>query len=137
MSDAIAGMGTQFLREDDTSSGVFNAIAEITGFEGPTMTRSVIDVTNLDSTYREFIGGFRDGGPVTLSMNFTRDTYEQMRLDFMDDDSKNYQVILPDADETMLGFAAFVTDLGLSVPTDDKITADVTLKVTGEVELTS
>jgi predicted secreted protein len=139
MSDAIAGVGTVFNRENDGSSGVFTAIAEINSITGPGMTRDFIDVTSLDSTggYREFIGGFRDGGQVTLNMNFTRDGYEQMRLDFTDDDSVNYQIILPDTSNTTLDFAAFVTDLPLSITPDDKVTVDVTLKVTGEVTLTS
>ena len=34
----------------------------------------MIDVTSLDSCngYREFIGGFRDGGTITMRMNFDR-----------------------------------------------------------------
>ena len=139
MTDAIAGVGTAFNRERDTSSDVFDAIAEVNSITGPGMTRAFIDVTSLDSTggYREFIGGFRDGGQVTLNMNFTRDGYEQMRLDFTDDDSVNYQIVLPDTGATTLDFAAFVTDLPMSVTPDDKVTIDVTLKITGEVTLTS
>jgi len=139
MSDAIAGVGTLFNRENDASSGVYTAIAEINSITGPSMSRSSIDVTSLDSTggYRQFISGFRDAGEVVLSMNFTRDTYEQMRLDFADDDSHNYQIVLPDTGATTLDFAAFVMNLPLSIPFDDKITVDVTLKITGPVDLTS
>lgn len=139
MSDAIAGVGTSFKRESDSSSGVFNAIAEVNSITGPGMTRDFIDVTNLDSTggYREFIGGFRDGGNVTLNMNFTIDGYNQMKDDFEDDDSHNYQIVLPDTEATTLEFAAFVTDLPLSVTPDDKVTIDVTFKVTGQVTLTT
>ena len=139
MSDAVAGVGTAFKRENDGSSGVFTAIAEINSITGPGMARDFIDVTNLDSTggYREFIGGFRDGGNVTLNMNFTIDGYNQMKDDFENDDSINYQIVLPDTGATTLEFAAFVTDLPLSVTPDDKITIDVTLKVTGQVTLTT
>ena len=109
MSDAIAGVGTSFERGDGASSESFTAIAEINSITGPGMTRAFIDVTSLDSIggYREFIGGFRDGGTVKLNMNFTRDGYEQMRLDFVSDDSVNYQIVLPDSGNTTLGFAAF------------------------------
>ena len=139
MSDAIAGVGTAFKRESDESSGVFNPIAEINSITGPGMTRDFIDVTNLDSTggYREFIGGFRDGGNVTLNMNFTIGGYNQMKDDYEDDDLHNYQIVMPDTGETTLEFAAFVTDLPLSVTADDKVTIDVTLKVTGQVSLTT
>lgn len=139
MSDAIAGVGTAFKRGDGASAETFTAIAEVNSITGPTMTREFIDVTSLDSTagYREFITGFRDAGQVTLNMNFTRDGFEQMRLDFVDDNSHNYQIVLPDASTTTLDFAGFVTDLPVSVPTDDKVTVDVTIKITGEVTLTS
>jgi len=139
MSDAVAGVGSQFKRESDESSGVFAAIAEINSITGPGMTRDTIDVTSLDSTggYREFITGFRDGGEVTLEMNFTLDGYNQMKDDFEVDDTHNYQIVLPDTGATTLEFAALVTSLPLSVPTDDKITISVTLKVTGEVTLST
>lgn len=139
MSDAIAGVGTQFMRESDESSGTFTAIAEVNSITGPGMTREFIDVTSLDSTggYREFKGGFRDGGTVTLSMNFTLAGYNQMKDDFEDDDSHNYQIVLPDTGATTLEFAAFVTDLPLNIDPADKITCDVTLKVTGQVTLTT
>jgi len=138
-SSAIAGVGTVFNRGDGASSEAFTSIAEVNSISGPTMSRDFIDVTSLDSTdgYREFIGGFRDGGQLTLNMNFTRDGFEQMRLDFEDDDSINYQIVLPDAGNTTLDFAAFVTDLPLTITPDDKVTVDVTMKITGHVTLTS
>jgi predicted secreted protein len=139
MSDAIAGVGTSFKRGDGASPEVFTAIAEVNSIKGPGMIRNFIDVTSLDSTggYKEFIGGFRDGGEVTLNMNFTLDGYAQMLDDFEDDDSHNYQIVLPDTGNTTLDFAAFVTNLPLTVSPDDKVTIDVTLKITGEVSLTS
>jgi predicted secreted protein len=138
-TNAIAGVGTVFNRQDDNSSAVFNAIAEVNSITGPSMTRDFIDATSLDSTggYREFIGGFRDGGQVVLNMNFERDGFEQMRLDFASDDAVGYQIVLPDDSATTLDFDAFVTDLPLTISPDDKVTVDVTLKITGEVTLTS
>lgn len=139
MSNAIAGVSTSFQRESGTSSGVYVAIAEVINISGPGMSRDTIDVTNLDSSggYREFIAGFRDGGEVTLTMNFTVDGYEQMHLDFANDTAINYQIVLPDAGEYTLGFAGLVTALPLSIPTDQQVTMDVTIKITGEVTSTS
>ena len=83
VSNAIAGVGSQFLRERDNSSGTFLAIAEVGSITGPNLSRASIDVTSLDSTggYREFIGSFRDGGELTFEMNFTRDGYIFMKDD--------------------------------------------------------
>lgn len=142
MSNAISGVGTKFLRWDDSSpgsSGEWQAIAEIISISGPSMTRDFIDVTSLDSTggYREFIAGFRDGGTVTLNMNFTRATYDVMKADFEDPDNKFYEIVLPDTDNTSFEFEGLVTELPLEVPTDDKVTANVTIKVAGKVEVNS
>lgn len=136
MSNAIAGVGTKFRRWNGTN---WVDIAEINSITGPTKSRDTIDVTSLDSTggYREFIGGFRDGGTVTLPMNFTRDTYDTMNTDFESDDLQNYEIYLPDDENTSFEFEALVTELGLGIPADDKVTADVTLKVSGQVTINS
>jgi len=138
MSNAIAGVGTKFMRWDANTS-TWEALAEINSISGPTKTRDFIDVTSLDSTggYREFIAGFRDGGTVTLNMNFTRSTYDKMNDDFEDDDAQNYEIILPDDDVTSFEFSGLVTELPLEITTDDKVTANVTIKVNGQVTVNS
>lgn len=133
---AIAGVGTVFRRWSGTAWG---SIAEVNSITGPSMTRDFIDVTSLDSTggYREFIAGFRDGGTVVLAMNFTRATYDLMKTDFESDAAVLYEIVLPDPDQTSLEFMGLVTELPLTVPTDDKVTADVTIKVDGQVTVNS
>ncbi|KKL57641.1 hypothetical protein LCGC14_2233420, partial [marine sediment metagenome] len=90
MSDAKAGVGALFRRW--SGSGWVN-IAEINSITGPGMTRDTIDVTSLDSTggYREFKGGFRDGGTVQLAMNFIRASIDLMKADFESDDLQGYE----------------------------------------------
>ncbi len=139
-STAVSGVGTHFRRWDATASNPkFVKISEINSISGPSKTRDTIDVTSLDSIdgYREFITGFRDAGTVTLNMNFTRDSFDTMNNDFEDDDPKNYEIVLPDAENTSLEFEAFVTEVPLEIPTDDKITLSVTLKITGPVDINS
>ena len=103
------------------------------------MSRDFIDTTALDTTggYRTFITGFRDAGQVTLNMNFTRSTYEMMQTDFESASAQNYEIVLPDDDNTTLEFEGYVTELPLSVTPDDKITANVTIKVSGQPTLNS
>ena len=138
MSTAVAGVGTKF-RRWNTSTGVWEDIAEINSITGPSMSRDTIDVTSLDSTggYREFITGFRNAGTVALAMNFTRDTYDLMKLDFESNTLVNYEIILPDVEETTLEFEGLVTELPLSIPADDKVTADVTIQISGQVTVNS
>lgn len=137
-SNAFSGLGTVFQRWSTTGSG-WVPLAEISSISGPSMTRDFIDVTSLDSTggYREFIAGFRDGGTVNLTMNFTRDTYQVMKDDFEDDTAQTYEIVLPDDDNSSFEFNGLVTELPLEIPADDKVSANVTIKVVGQVTLNS
>lgn len=138
MSNAVAGVGTEF-RRWNSGTGAWEAIAEINSITGPSMSRDTIDVTSLDSTggYREFITGFRNAGTITLAMNFTRSTYDTMKADFESDTAQNYEIVLPDAENTSVEFEGLVTELPLSIPADDKVTADVTIQVSGQVTINS
>ena len=135
-SIAVAGVGTLFRRW--TAPNWVN-IAEVNSIAGPGMTRDVIDVTSLDSTdmYREFKAGFRDSGTVVLNMNFRRDEYDIMKDDFEDNDLQNYEIVLPDDENTTLEFEGLVTELPLTIPPDDKVTVDVTIKISGKTEVES
>jgi predicted secreted protein len=138
MSNAIAGVGTQF-RRWNTTSGAWVALAEVNSISGPTMSRDTIDVTSLDSIggYREFIAGFRDPGTVQLTMNFTNSTYTLMKADFDSPTEQNYEIVLNDDASTSLEFIGLVTELPIEIPTDDKVTATVTIKISGQVTLNS
>jgi predicted secreted protein len=127
-SNAISGVGTIFQR-----NGV--PLAEVTSITGPTMTRDFIDVTSLDSTggYREFIAGFRDAGTISLSMNYTKTTYTVIKQDFENPDPQAYTIIFDDTGASEFNFSGYVTECPLTIPVDDKITADVTIKITGKV----
>jgi len=136
MSNAKAGVGTLFRR---WSGSAWVNLAEINSISGPNMSRDTIDVTSLDSIggYREFIGGFRDGGTVQLNMNFIRASLDTMKTDFESDDLQNYEIVLPDDVNTSLEFTGLVTELPLEIPPDDKITMAVSIKVSGMVTLNS
>ncbi len=137
---AFAGVGTLF-QIDETASSVaeWATLAEVNSIAGPNKTRSTFDATSLDSTggYREFIASFRDAGEVTLEMNFTIASYNKMNDQFESDASEQYQIVMADDGLTTLAFTAWCTAIGSSVPLDDKVTSSVTLKITGQVTLTT
>lgn len=137
-SNARSGVGTLFRRWNTTLTEWEN-IAEIKSITGPNKTRATIDVTSLDSTggFREFIASFRDAGTVALAMNYTRNTYEIMDADFDVETIQNYEIVLPDVENTTIEFTGLVTELGLAVTTGDAITADTTIKVSGKPVINS
>jgi len=134
----ISGKGTQF-RRFNTSTGAWESIAQILSITGPGMTRDTIDTTALDTSggYRTFIAGFRNPGTMRLNMSFDRDGYETMKNDFESDVIKDYEMVLPDDDNTTFEFQGLVTELPLTVPPDEKVTADVVIQISGQVTLES
>lgn len=132
MSSAIAGTGAVLKR------GV-TAIAEVLNITGPSLTRDLIDVTHLGSSggYREYVGGYREGGELTFTINFIFTGYNNLKTDFDSDSSGSYSVILPDAGNTTLSFSGYVTSMPLSIEPDNAVTADITIKITGEVSLSA
>lgn len=135
-SNAFLGAGTTFSRST-TELGTYVPLAEVMNIDGPTMSRDTPEVTNLDSLdgYREFIAGFRDAGTVSLPMNFTHATYEQMLNDFEDDDRKWYRIDMPNAQKTRLQFQGLVTACPVSIQTTSQVTSNVTIKISGAVEI--
>lgn len=133
-SNAISGVGIE-LRRYNTNTSVWETIAEILSFDGPNKKRDTIDVTNMGSTggYKEFIAGFRDGGELKCPMNFTRDTYDLMNDDFESNTKQTYELAIPDADNTTMSFLGLVTELGFKADTSKQITADVSIKVSGQI----
>ncbi|MFP4019638.1 MAG: phage tail tube protein [Bacteroidales bacterium] len=127
-SNAITGQGTIFIRNSEE-------ISEINSIEGPGKSRETIDVTKLEDEdgYRQYIGGLREPGTVTLNMNFTRTGFDLFNEDFESDDIQDYEIQFPDDENTTFVFSGLVTELPVSVPIGDKITMDVTIQISGKV----
>jgi len=133
-SNAIVSVGTKFYRWDGSN---WISIAEIIGIDGPNKTKDTIEVTTLLSTdrYKEFLGELKDGGTVALDMNFSNATYDIMSTDFEDNDTNNYAIVFIDTDRSAFELVGILTELGLGTAVGDKVSAPVTIKVTGKPTL--
>jgi predicted secreted protein len=129
--------GTQFKR-DTTGAGVFAAIASVSDISGPERSREEIEVTAHDSPdkYKEYVKGLKDGGEVTITLNYDpgQSTHQDLDGDFEEDDLRDYQlVVLPgDADQLTVQFSAMITSMGEEYPIDDKMEMEVTFKISGK-----
>lgn len=128
----VDAFGTQFRRAGAV-------IGNCTDLGGPERSRESLETTAHDSAdqYREFIPGLKDGGEVTLTLNYdpTNATHELLDDDFDEQVVRDDYgiVVLPDTeDEVTWELSAFITDLSDSFPHDDKMEREVTLKVTGK-----
>jgi len=132
---ALRAQGVLVKRGNGASPEVFTSIGEVVGFNGPSGTASIIDVTNLSSTAKEKILGLKDEGQVTLDLNLDPDDTQQagLRSDRDAGTERNFQIVLTDTGTTTLSFAAFVMGFSVQGAVDQKIAASVTLEVTGAV----
>lgn len=137
----VDAFGTQFLRGNGaTPTETFTAIANVTNIGGPDRSRETIDVTAHDSPggWMEFIGGLKNGGEISLDLNYDpRETTHDLDDDFDDAEPRNYQIILlpGSADEHTWSISGVMTGLGDEFPYDDKMGRTVTIKVSGKPEL--
>jgi predicted secreted protein len=135
----IDGFGTALARSDMASSPTFTEIANVTSISGPGISRETIDVTAHDSPdgWREFLGGLKDGGEVSFDLNWDVEepTHEALVSDLEDSVPRDYKLVFPN-DIAEWAFKAILTGFEASFPTDDKITASVTYKISGKPVLT-
>lgn len=136
------GFGTLFQRATGTAPGTtYTTIANVTSIGGPDRSRETIDVTAHDSPngWMEFIGGLKDGGEVSLDINYDPgETTHDLDDDFDDVVPRNYRIIiLPDtADEHTWQISGIMTGLEDEFPYDDKMARTLTIKVSGKPTLT-
>lgn len=135
---AITGKGA-LLRRWNVGGSAWEEFAEVNNISGPSFTRETVDTTHLQTTsgYRTFIASFRDPGTITFTANFNRDDFDTLKDDFESDALVNYEIVLPDTENTSLEFEGLVTEMPLDIPPDDKVTISVTIKISGEVTVNS
>lgn len=140
-TEADIGYGTLFSTGDGASPEVFTTLAEVTKITPPNMSRDAVEATHMQSpnAWREFIAGLKNGGDVSLELNFVPDGAASAAL--MAElalsgsaASKNRKITFTDA--TVFEFAGILTAFEPDAPIDDRMVAAVTFKVNGEPTLT-
>lgn len=133
--------GIALQRSDMATPGpaAFTAIGNVTSVSGPEIERETYDVTAHDSVdgWREFIGGLKDGGEVSLELNYDPRKHDDMVGDFDDTVARDYKLVFPaPAGGGTWAFQAFLTGFSQEAPVDDKLSAEFTFKVTGKPTIT-
>ncbi len=114
-------------------------VAGVTNIGGPGLTLETIDVTNHSSAsaWREFVGGLKDGGEISVDIVFDpvaathKNASGGLLYLLTTRASASFTITFPDAAPTTWTFAAFVTSFEVGAPVADGLTASVTLKITG------
>lgn len=132
---ALKTQGVTIKRGNDNSPLTYTLIAEVTDFDGPGGQASEIDVTSLDSTAKEFLLGLRDEGDFSFTCNLVPGDTGQagLRSDRDYATLQDFQITLTNTPATTLTFQAYVKEFRIKGGLDDKISASVTLRISGPV----
>lgn len=134
-STAILGFGTTFAIGDGGSPEAFTALAEVLDVSAPSDSVDVIEVTHQTSPGRtkEFIAGLNDPGECSFTINFIPGAGDDTALQAIrtPSTSTNFRITFPDTGSTTWTFAGFLTSYTPTAPVNDRMTADITIKLTG------
>lgn len=136
MSNAVNAFGTLLKRNGTT-------VAEVNDITPPSLGRDEIEVTHHQSPnrWREFIKGLKDAGEFSMSINYiptnsTHNASTGLLADFANDTTVDtWTLVFPDTALTTWSFPGFMKGFAPKAPIDDKLSADVTMKVTGQPTL--
>jgi predicted secreted protein len=140
MSDAKLGYGSKFLMAALASSSALTKLAEVTSVTLPNEQVAEVEVTHYESPgrTREFIAGLNDAGEITIGMNYLAGSATDALIVAAKADGavRTMRIVVPDgtANGQAFTFPGFIRGYERDVPIDDKMTAQVTVRVAGAVE---
>lgn len=130
MSDASIGYGSQYAIHDGST---YVPLAEVYNIEPPQFESDDVDVTHMASPNRtrEVIPGLINPGNVTIDMNFVPNSPADQRVRelLVSGEKLSHRITYPNG--TTETFTASVKGYAPAVPNEDKMTATVTMRVTG------
>lgn len=119
---AIEGFGTSISVDSDPVVELLSVTNAATG--------ESIDVTHMDSddAFREKIAGLVDAGQLELELQYTKGYYNTLQGKWR----QTVPIIVTFPDGSTFACSGHLTNLGLAVTLDDKITQPVTFDITGK-----
>lgn len=136
-TQAKIGHGNQFKIGNGAVPEVFTACAEVTNITPPGLSRDSHDVSHMNSPekWREFIMGLKDGGEVSIELNFVPGSATTLMLmaELDTDTVGNKQIVFTTGE--VWSFAAGLTGFESESPVGDAMTASATFKISGKPSL--
>lgn len=127
------------LKVDKTGAtpAVFVKLLQITSIDGPGGSTDSVEVTDYDSTVREFRAGLHDPGEVTIEFNLDPSNVEHKWLLARPEsgETNGWRIEIPTTPKkTLIDFEGFVTAAPPSFgEPGEVITGSVSIKITGPV----
>lgn len=106
------------------------ALGQVKSISGPKIEVDEHEITNLDSTAKEYTPGLPDGGEVEVEFFFQNAVVTTLSADFCD--VATWTVVFPDAfSNSTWTFDGFVKTLETEFSNEDPLMLKVSIKVTG------
>ena len=142
MAASQASIGYGSLLEVQDASLVFTALAEVYNVTPPSSTVDQVDVTHMQSPsrMREFVDGLIDPGECSFEMNYVPSSPSDLLLLAIlatpvgQSRTRGIRITYPNGKKDQ--FNGNLATYEPTLPTDDKMTATVTFRVTGPVTRT-
>ena len=134
MSDAMIGYGTKYAIMDTSESPqIFYEIGEVFDVVPGEESTDRVDVTHYQSPdrRREFVAGLIDPGEASFQINWIPgdETDEFLRAARTAGDTRTHRITFPN--NVTVTFDAIVLAYSKAIPMEDKMTATVTVAVSG------
>ena len=123
-----------------TTLSVGGSVSDVMRIGGPNVSAATIDTTSLGSVHRTFLGGIIDSGE--MSFDICYDPRDNTTIEDLFDDSATAipaattcVITFGDTPASTWTFSAVLTGFDLGVEMDDKVTASISMKVTGSIAI--
>ena len=136
MTSAVLGSGATLQLGSGASPQVYTTIAEVLRCGPIGSTNPEVDVTNLDSTAKEYIAGLADGNTVEFEMNWVVGNTEQqsLRSSQAAGSTVNLRMVWPTSPETKAQFDLVLLnfEMGETTP-EQQVTAQASGRISGSI----
>ena len=136
MTAAVLGSGATLQLGSGASPQVYTTIAEVLRCGPIGSTNPEVDVTNLDSTAKEYIAGLADGNTVEFEMNWVAGNSQQqsLRTSQAAGSTVNLKMVWPVSPETTAQFDLVLLEFSMGETTpESQVTASVSGRISGSI----
>lgn len=140
MTAAVLGKNARLQLGSGASPQVYTTIAEVLRCGPIGSSNPEVDVTNLDSTAREYIAGLADGLTVEFEVNFVVGNTQQQTLRSSQEagSTVNLQMVWPTSPEASAKFDFVLLDFQMGETNPDAaVTARISGRISGSIAWTN
>ena len=136
MTSAVLGSGATLQLGSGASPQVYTTIAEVLRCGPIGSTNPEVDVTNLDSTAKEYIAGLADGNSLEFDVNWISGNTEQtsLRTSQAAGSTVNIKMVWPTSPNTTAVFDLVLLSFEISeTSAESQVMASISGRITGSI----